>query len=88
MTIDVNIQDYSQDTVERFSLLFASLPTDGFQAQSMKILQQAFENDGKEDEFEYFVASTIMKQKMFADADDKDKPKGENDPVIQPTDLI
>jgi hypothetical protein len=87
MTIDVKIDDYSQETLEKFSLLFASVPTEAFQVQAMQILQQAFANDGKQNEFEFFLAQTLIKQKLLGNSQ-QERQKGENDPLIAPTDLI
>jgi hypothetical protein len=51
MSIDVSMEDYSEVTVEAFSLLFASIPSTQFQIKAMEILQSAFERDGKHEGF-------------------------------------
>lgn len=87
MTIDVNIEDYSKETLSRFALLFASVPSEQLQLQAMNIVQQAFESDKKSKEFEFFAMSTMIRQKLLQLTKEEEEKK-ECDPIIQPTDLI
>lgn len=96
IVIDVGMDDYSPETLEKFSLLMASIPTTTFQVQSMQVLQTAFENDGKDDEFSQFVKSVIVKSTIFGESGKHERGRGEgskkrksgDDPVIKPTDLF
>jgi hypothetical protein len=93
IVIDVGMADYSLETLEKFSLLIASIPTHTFQVQSMQILQAAFEKDDKNDEFSTFVKSVILKstaleEGIFIKGEGMKKRKSGNDPVIKPTDLF
>jgi hypothetical protein len=86
MIVDVDIRDYSEETMEKFSLLFASLYSKQFQIQSMQIIKTAFYNDGKDKEFEYFLRSALIKQKLIEKT--QQMTKGANDPIIEPIDLV
>lgn len=91
MSIDVGMEDYSEVTVEAFSLLFASIPSTQFQIKAMEILQSAFERDGKDEEFQQFATGVIIKSKLMQkdfEAGKRGKEKSADDPVIKPTDLL
>lgn len=92
IVIDVGLEDYSEATIDKFSLLFASIPSNVFQVQSMEILRLAFENDGKEKEFEEFIRGVFIKSAMLESPEGQEeglfKRKSSNDPIIKPTDLL
>lgn len=88
--IDIGIEDYSPETIEKFSLLFASIPNDQFQYQAMAILQAAFEHDGQDEAFQAFTQGVVIKSAMMGLAGRKDgsEKRETGDPVIKPTDLL
>jgi hypothetical protein len=96
IVIDVGMDDYSPETMEKFALLIASIPTTAFQVQSMQILQTNFERDSKLDEFSTFVKSVILKSTILEDGgqyiqgeeEGLTKRKSGDTPVIKPTDLF
>jgi len=85
LTINIHINDYSEETLELFSLLFASMPTIEFQLQGLEITKDAFVADGKEKEFDLFLARTLIKNSSMAAGI---KEKGPDDPLISPIDLM
>lgn len=87
--IDVGIEDYSPETIEKFSLLFASIPSDQFKYQAMTILQAAFQHDGQDEAFQAFAESVIIKSTMMGlERKDGSEKREAGDPVIKPTDLL
>lgn len=85
ISIDVGMEDYSEDTVDKFSLLFASIPCDEFQVQAMTILQSAFERDDKGEEFERFARGVFIKSLLLTRGTERQEKS--DDPLIKPTDL-
>jgi hypothetical protein len=93
ISIDVQIEDYSLDTIEKFSLLFASIPSKQFQLQAMDILRTAFHNDERYEEFVQFagwvVVKTTLMNNEFKNNLNKGQKNGKSDePIIKPTDLL
>lgn len=90
-SIDVNINDFDEETIENLSTLFSSIGNDGFQNQALLIIKDAFLEMGKEIEFTSFLTSTILKKKLMHSIDTEEPEEREikdNDPVIKPTDLL
>lgn len=90
--IDINMEDYSEETISRLSSLYASIPTDGFQNQVVKIIKEAFQQDGQEELFIKFLAETLLKQEIYSSKDvvNSTGEESENDreePLIKPSDL-
>lgn len=86
IAIDVGMEDYSEETVDGFALLFASIPTDDFQVQAMSILHAAFLRDSKGEEFERFARGVIIKSSQLKEGEEG-QVRAEGDPLIKPTDL-
>lgn len=86
--IDVGIEDYSPETIEQFSMLFASIATPQFQYQAMAILQAAFQQDDQDEAFQAFAQGVVVKTAMMSENGEDGKVKEAGDPVIKPTDLF
>lgn len=92
MIIDVEMEDYSPDTIVNFSSLFAAIPSTNLHLQAMNILQEAFARDGKGVEFENFALSVMQKSALIEYEEGRGEgltqEKYTNDPLIKPTDLL
>lgn len=92
--IDVEIKDYSEDTLDKLSLLTASIASDSFDQQTIEMLRIAFEQDGKGKEFTSFLSQALLKKTILTGKEiledmDLDEEEGDGDlPIIKPTDLL
>ena len=91
-TVDINIVDYEQDTLNDLATLLASIPSIQFQIQTMSIVKEAFLNDGKRDELENLIGSVLVKSedllvKMSKENNEEEKG-GPNEPCIKPSDML
>ena len=89
--IDVQIEDYSNETLSKLSLLVASIGTDAFDAQTLEILRAAFEQDGKSTEFTSFMTQLLLRQTILSHGKDTlefNEESNKDKPIIKPTDLL
>lgn len=92
--IDVQIEDYSEEAMEKLSLLVASIGSDAFEAQTMEILRLAFAEEGKDVEFTSFLSRTLLKRTILSGKDmieqikNEDEENNKDKPIIKPTDLL
>lgn len=88
-SIDVNIEDFDEDSIESLATLFSSIGNDSFQAQALLIIKDAFLDLGKELEFTTFLTSTILKTRLSMDKEEtQEREIKDDDPIIKPTDLL
>ena len=89
-SIDVNIQDFDEESIENLSTLFSSIGNDSFQNQALLIIKDAFVDRGKIDEFTNFLTSTILKKKLMESITEEPEEREikDDDPIIKPTDLL
>lgn len=89
-SIDVNIQDFDEESIENLSTLFSSIGNDSFQNQALLIIKDAFVDRGKTDEFTNFLTSTILKKKLMESITEEPEEREikDDDPIIKPTDLL
>lgn len=90
--VDIDLEDYANDTVQKLGYLIASIPTMPFQIQTMDIVKRAFIEDGKKEELERLIATVIVKSEKFLDrlekqCEEEEEGKG-NEPCIKPSDMI
>lgn len=88
MQISVHIDDYSPQTLDQFSLLYASIPTPQFQRQGLEIIKQSFDEEGHIDEFTKFLQGVLTTAGAIQSLVDKEPKKGPDEPLISPTDLM
>tara|TARA_Y100000114_G_C11569458_1_gene235677 strand:+ start:71 stop:427 length:357 start_codon:yes stop_codon:yes gene_type:complete len=91
--IDVNIEDYSEETISRLALLFASIGSDSFDNQTMEILRAAFLQENKEKAFSEFLTQALLKKailqgKTINKKKDKSEERNKDQPIIKPTDML
>tara|TARA_R100000908_G_C3631851_1_gene72312 strand:+ start:174 stop:527 length:354 start_codon:yes stop_codon:yes gene_type:complete len=96
--VDAILADYEPVTLERLSSLLASIPTVGFQVQTMAIIKNAFLEEGKDKELETLLSSVLLKSENFAKAleekakklseDKEDGEDEEDEPCIKPSDML
>ncbi len=89
-SIDVDIEDFDDESIENLALLFSSIGNDSFHAQALLIIKDAFLEHGQELAFTTFLTSTILKKKLIEDAleEKEGENRDEDDPIIKPTDLL
>jgi len=90
--IDIEMEDYSEETVSQLSSLYASIPTEGFQSQSVQIIKEAFHQDGHDELFIKFLAEILLKQNAYdskgvVNSTEEEPRKKKEEPLIQPSDL-
>ena len=91
--IDIAIDDYSEQTIKNFGLLLASIPTPTFEIQTLRLVQEAFTKDEKLEELKLLISEVVTKKASFTtneieEVEADTKHNGDDDPLIQPTDLI
>jgi len=85
--LDINLSDYSEETIDNFSHMMCSLGSEEFQLQALDIVQNGMIKDNKMDEFERFL--TVMAQNTpLVHKAKKTRQKTEDDPCIKPSDMI
>lgn len=87
-SIDVDIDDFDDESIESLALLFSSIGNDAFHAQALLIIKDAFLSHGQELAFTTFLTSTILKKKLIDGTLCQDEQEGDDDPIIKPTDLL
>lgn len=94
--IDIEMEDYSEETVSQLSSLYSSIPTEGFQSQSVQIIKEAFHQDGHDELFIKFLAEILLKQNAYqkqlidsdmVDSTEEEPRKKKEEPLIKPSDL-
>jgi hypothetical protein len=90
--VDIDLEDYANDTVQKLGYLIASIPTITFQVQTMDIVKRAFMEDGKTEELEQLIATVIVKSEKFLDrlekqCEEEEEGRG-NEPCIKPSDML
>lgn len=92
ITIDIEIEDFSKDTIERFAVLFASISSLDFQTQAVEMIKEVFESKEKIKEFQEFADLVFAHSVAIAKSEQSyiQKTEGDKDdvPVIQPKDLL
>jgi hypothetical protein len=91
--VDIDLEDYTNDTVQKLGYLISSIPSLQFQVQTMDIVRKAFMKDGKKEELERLIATVIVKSEKFLDRLEKqceeEEEEGQgNEPCIKPSDMI
>lgn len=84
--IDIAIEDYQENTIDKFALLLASIPIPSFQLQTLEVAQEAFSRDGRTKELERLVTEILKTQKLVSRYEESEDDRDE--PLISPTDLI
>lgn len=82
--LDLTLDDFSPESVDKLSRLFASIPTLKFQLRAMEMVKEAFLSEDKADDFNTFVAKVIEYAK---NSERVIGEKGDSDPIICPTKL-
>lgn len=85
--IDISIEDYTKSTLNKFALLLASIPTTTFQIQTLEVVQEAFTRDGQLEELKSLISEIIRRQAYLEQIKDSEADI-DDDPLINPTDLM
>jgi hypothetical protein len=88
--IDIQLDDYSDFTLNKFALLLASLSNTGFQLQTLQVAQEGFVKDGKTVELQKLISQILLNEKSFSNTKESDEGEDykKDDPLIKPTDLM
>ena len=90
--VDINLEDYSEKTIQQLGYLISSIPTTPFQIQTMEMVKQAFIRDGKADELEKLLTMIILKSEKLLEHLEKQRDEDEestgNEPCIEPSDML
>lgn len=90
-TVDIDILDYSSETISQLATLLASIPTVQFQVQTMNIVKQAFITEDRTKELESLIASVLLKSENILESLKKESRKEEKEseePCIKPSDIL
>ena len=93
-SVEINIENYEEQTLTHLSTLLASIPSVQFQVQTMNIVKDAFLQDGKGEELELLVSQILLKSESLltkmqqAEELKEEDQKGSNEPCIKPSDIL
>lgn len=95
LVVDFELKDYSADTLCSLASLISNIPTPSFTVQTMQILEDAFREAGRNEEYlqvaeEILLCTNEITDSLISElsALEGNKGKSEDDPVIKPTDLM
>tara|TARA_Y100001973_G_C5202978_1_gene339230 strand:- start:976 stop:1308 length:333 start_codon:yes stop_codon:yes gene_type:complete len=90
-TVDIDILDYSTETIDQLATLLASIPSVQFQVQTMNIVKQAFITEERTKELESLIASVLLKSENILESLKKESRKEDkepDEPCIKPSDIL
>jgi hypothetical protein len=95
--IDINIENYEQETLDRFAKMLAGLCSLKFSPQTIAILQAGLEENDRVGEYEYIIEKSTsyckeelqeylsgLQEGVFSE----DPTLESDDPVVKPSDII
>ena len=88
--VDVNLVDYSEETLNNFSKILAGISSLRFQLQTIDMVKHGFLESGKMEEFKQLLTQVVLISKEDINEMEsytKRKLKGE-EPCIKPSDMI
>ena len=88
--IDINLEDYSEETLSNFSKILAGISSLRFQLQTIDIVKHGFVEAGRAKEFEKLLIQILfLSQQDIQEMESftKRHSKGE-EPCIKPSDMI
>ena len=87
--IDVNLIDYSTETINNFAKVLAGISSLRFQLQTIDMVKHGFVESGKIEEFENLLTQIVLISRQDIESMEgiNSKNKGE-DPCIKPSDML
>ena len=87
--IDVNLVDYSEETINNFAKVLAGISSLRFQLQTIDMVKHGFVESGKIEEFEHLLTQILLISKKDVESMEgiNKTDKGEN-PCIKPSDML
>lgn len=87
--IDVNLRDYSEQTINNFAKVLAGISSLRFQLQTIDMVKTGFVDSGKLEEFQNLLTQIVLVSRQDIESMEgvNNKDKGE-DPCIKPSDMI
>ena len=88
--VDVNLVDYSEETLNNFSKILAGISSLRFQLQTIDMVKNGFLESGKMEEFKQLLTQIVLISRediTEMESYTKGKLKGE-EPCIKPSDMI
>ena len=88
--IDINLEDYSEETLRNFSKILAGISSLRFQLQTIDIVKHGFLESGKVKEFEKLLVQilSLSRQDVQAMESYMNKRLKEEEPCIKPSDML
>lgn len=92
---DVNLVDYSDESLKSFAKILVGISSFRFQVQTIEMVQDGFLEADKTDEYEkllHYIILTSQRDQRNLDKDAVDnldrRQKSEEDPCIKPSDML
>ena len=90
---DVNLVDYSDESLKSFAKILVGVSTFRFQVQTIEMVQNGFLEADKTDEYEkllkYIMLTSQQDQRNLDNKDNLDqRQKSEEEPCIKPSDML
>ena len=88
--IDINLEDYSEETLRNFSKILAGISSLRFQLQTIDIVKHGFLESGRVKEFEKLLVLILhlSRQDVQAMENYMENKVGEEEPCIKPSDML
>ena len=92
---DVNLVDYSDESLKSFAKILVGISSFSFQVQTIEMVQNGFLESDKTDEYDKLLHYIILMSQQDQKALDKEKldnlaqrQKSEEEPCIKPSDML
>ena len=88
--VDVNLIDYSEETLTNFSKILAGISSLRFQLQTIDMVKHGFMESGKVEEFKELLTRIVLisKQDIQSMEDFTKRQLGGEEPCIKPSDML
>jgi hypothetical protein len=88
--IDINLEDYSEETLGNFSKILAGISSLRFQLQTIDVVKHGFLESGRVKEFEQLLILILHLSRQDVEEVENyiDKKAKEEEPCIKPSDML
>jgi hypothetical protein len=88
--IDITLDDFSPESIDKLARIFAAIPTVNFQLKSLQMIEDVFLSEGKDSEFKTFINKTMSVSKEISKLQEEtgeDTNGQDSEPIVCPTKL-